>query len=76
MEIVERRKDNAPFQERRDMRCFSSGNGGCLKYVSFSPSDTSAGSGRPQMPHPIPLVKAWATAFFHFSSHREHPCLN
>ena len=37
VEIVERRKDNAPFQERRDMRCFSSGNGGRLKYASVLP---------------------------------------
>jgi len=37
VEIVERREDNAPFQERRDMESFSSGNCGRLRYVSVLP---------------------------------------
>ena len=37
VEIAVKRKDEASFQERRDMRCFSSGNRGRLKYASMLP---------------------------------------
>ena len=37
MEIVERRKDETPFQERRNMVSFSSGNCGRLKCASVLP---------------------------------------
>jgi len=37
VEIVERREDEVPFQERRDMVTFSSGNDGRLKYAGVLP---------------------------------------
>ncbi|MCU4139873.1 MAG: hypothetical protein MW690_000763 [Methanophagales archaeon] len=37
VEIAVRRKENAPFQERRNMVSFSSGNCGRLKYASVLP---------------------------------------
>jgi len=37
VEIVERSEDEAPFQERRDMESFSSGNCGRPKCASVLP---------------------------------------
>ena len=37
VEIGERMEDKSLFEERRSMRCFSSGNLGRLKYASMLP---------------------------------------